>query len=98
MGIDDVQSSRNSGISVGIRDDKGIASVFSLSTIVFLAVSRLAVGMAGRSLLYLGLTLPLSSLVLPKTLISGWASDARVSRESFKFRSEYILPQNWDLH
>jgi hypothetical protein len=27
MAIDDVQSSRNSGISVGIRDDKAIAGI-----------------------------------------------------------------------
>ena len=45
-----------------------IASVFALSTTVFLAVSRLVVGMAGRSLLYLGFMLPLTFLALRKDL------------------------------
>lgn len=45
-----------------------VASVFSLSSIVFLAVSRMVMGIAGRSLLYFAFTLPLTSLVLRKDL------------------------------
>jgi len=45
-----------------------IAIVFSLSTIVFLAASRLVIGIAGRSLLYWAFTVPLTFLVLRKDL------------------------------
>jgi O-antigen/teichoic acid export membrane protein len=69
--------SRRSG--AGYRGLMRIASVFSLSTIVFLAVSRLAVGIAGRSLLYLILVLPLTFLVLRKDLDLSVAEHSRRS-------------------